>query len=154
MFKALGIDPLKIHIREGLAILNGTSAMTGIGGINVIMAHRLVVWSVLLSLVINEMTEAYNDSFSAELNNVKLHNGQATVAEWMRAFGAKSKLLRKREEYLYDKKIPNGIMDDKVQENYSLRCVPQILGNLAHRDARLGLPDGACVPKNMRSHTR
>lgn len=128
VYKALKLQPLQIHIREGLSILNGTSAMTGIGGINVIMAKRLVLWSMLLSLMINEMMEAYNDSFSAELNNVKLHAGQVTIAECMRVLGAGSKLLRKRDEHLYDKKITEHIIDDKVQEYYSLRCVPQILG--------------------------
>jgi histidine ammonia-lyase len=128
VYSALKLEPLQIYIREGLSILNGTSAMTGIGGINVIMAQRLVLWSLLLSLMINEMMEAYNDSFSAELNNVKLHHGQAKIAAWMRALGAGSKLLRKRDEHLYDKKITEDIIDDKVQEYYSLRCVPQILG--------------------------
>jgi histidine ammonia-lyase len=128
VYKALKIEPLHIHIREGLSILNGTSAMTGIGGVNVIMAQRLVLWSTLLSLMINEMMEAYNDSFSAELNNVKLHNGQVQIASWMRTLGKGSKLLRKRHEHLYDKKITEDIIDDKVQEYYSLRCVPQILG--------------------------
>jgi histidine ammonia-lyase len=128
VYKALKLEPMDIHIREGLAILNGTSAMTGIGGINVIMARRLVLWSLLLSLMINEMMEAYNDSFSAELNDVKLHNGQSKIAEWMRTLGAKSKLLRKRDEHLYDKQITEEVIDDKVQEHYSLRCVPQVLG--------------------------
>ena len=128
VYKALEVAPLQIHIREGLSILNGTSAMTGIGGINVIMGQRLVLWSLLLSLVINEMMEAYNDSFSAELNNVKLHNGQVKIAEWMRKLGAGSKLLRRRDEHLYDKTITEDVINDKVQEYYSLRCVPQILG--------------------------
>src|SRR5206468_498055 len=109
-------------------ILNGTSAMTGIAGINVIMAKRLVLWSLLLSLAINEMMEAFNDSFSAELNDVKLHSGQSRIAGWMRTLGAKSKLLRRRDEHLYDKQITEHVIDDKVQEYYSLRCVPQILG--------------------------
>jgi histidine ammonia-lyase len=128
VFKALKLEPMRIHIREGISLLNGTSAMTGIGGINVIMAKRLVLWSLLLSLVINEMMEAYDDPFSAELNNVKLHAGQQTIAGLMRSLGGDSKLLRKRSDHLYNKKITEEIIDDKVQEYYSLRCVPQILG--------------------------
>jgi len=128
VYKKLKLKPLDIHIREGLAILNGTSAMNGIGGVNVIMAHRLVIWSTLLSLMINEMMEAYDDHFSIELNSVKRHNGQQRIAEWMRSLGDKSKLLRKRHEHLYDKKVTEDVLVDKVQEYYSLRCVPQILG--------------------------
>lgn len=128
IYKKLGLQPLAIHIREGLSILNGTSAMTGIGGINVIMAHRLVLWSTLLSLMVNEMMEAFDDHFSAELNGVKKHKGQNQIAEWMRIMGKKSRLLRKRDEHLYERKITDDVLEDKVQEYYSLRCVPQILG--------------------------
>jgi histidine ammonia-lyase len=128
VYRKLGLKPLQIHIREGLSILNGTSAMTGIGGINVILAHRLVVWSLLLSLMINELMEAYDDHFSTELNQVKHHRGQNQIAAWMRTFGNKSRLLRKRHEYLYNKKVTDDVLTDKVQEYYSLRCVPQILG--------------------------
>jgi histidine ammonia-lyase len=128
VYKKLGLKPLQIHIREGLSILNGTSAMTGIGGVNVVMAHRLVIWSLLLSLMINEMMEAYDDHFSVELNQVKQHRGQRQIAAWMRTFGDRSKLLRKRHEHLYDKKVTEEVLTDKVQEYYSLRCVPQILG--------------------------
>ncbi|OSZ82594.1 histidine ammonia-lyase [Chitinophagaceae bacterium IBVUCB1] len=128
VYKELGLQPMQIHIREGLGMLNGTSAMTGIGGVNVVMAHRLVVWSMLLSLMVNEMMEAYDDHFSAELNNVKQHKGQRAVAEWMRILGKDSKLMRKRHEHLYDKKVTVDVIEDKVQEYYSLRCVPQILG--------------------------
>lgn len=128
VYKKLGLKPLGIHIREGLAILNGTGSMTGIGGVNVIMAHRLVVWSTLLSLMINEMMEAYDDHFSEELNIVKRHNGQRQIAAWLRELGDNSRLLRKRHEHLYDKKVTEQVIEDKVQEYYSLRCVPQILG--------------------------
>ena len=55
IFERLGIEPLKIHIREGLAILNGTSAMTGIGLVNVWQARKLLDWSVLFSAMINEI---------------------------------------------------------------------------------------------------
>lgn len=128
VYKELGLQPLQIDGREGLALMNGTSSMTGIGGINVIRAHRLVVWSMLLSLMVNEMMEAYDDHFSAELNNVKMHHGQRAVAEWMRILGDDSGLMRKRHEHLYDKKVTETVVEDKVQEYYSLRCVPQILG--------------------------
>lgn len=128
VYEKLNLKPLDINGREGLALMNGTSSMTGIGGINVIRGHRLVMWSMLLSLMVNEMMEAYDDHFSAELNNVKKHHGQQAVAEWMRILGADSGLMRKRHEHLYDKKVTETVVEDKVQEYYSLRCVPQILG--------------------------
>jgi histidine ammonia-lyase len=128
VFETLQISPLKIHIREGLGMLNGTSAMTGIGAINVLHARKLMTGQILFSLMVNEIMEAYDDHFSEELNRVKLHTGQQTVAAAMRAISRKSGLLRKRHEHLYEKKVTESVLEDKVQEYYSLRCVPQILG--------------------------
>lgn len=128
VYKATGLAPMKIHIREGLGMLNGTSSMTGIGSINVLHARKLMTGQILFSLMVNEIMEAYDDHFSEELNGVKLHKGQQTVAAAMRAISKKSQLLRKRHEHLYDKKVTESVLEDKVQEYYSLRCVPQILG--------------------------
>jgi len=128
VFETLNLKPLQIHIREGLALLNGTSSMTGIGAINVVHARKLLTGQILFSLMVNEIMEAYDDHFSEELNAVKLHRGQQTVAKAMRAISHKSQLLRKRHEHLYEKKVTESVLEDKVQEYYSLRCVPQILG--------------------------
>lgn len=126
-----GLTPIEMHLREGLALINGTAAMTGIGLINLTYARRLLRWSVLLSAMLNEIAEAYEDHFSAALNGAKLHKGQNQVAEWMRTILGDSQLIRKRAEHLYFKPIPEGKSDDKIQEYYSLRCIPQILGPVA-----------------------
>lgn len=128
VYKTLGLEPFKVHLREGLALLNGTSAMTGIGGINVLHARKLLTGQILFSLMVNEVMEAYDDHFSEELNNVKLHTGQRLVSKAMRAITSKSGLMRKRYEHLYNKQVTEHVLEDKVQEYYSLRCVPQILG--------------------------
>ncbi len=128
VYAKTGLKPMKIHIREGLGMLNGTSSMTGIGAINVLHARKLMTGQILFSLMVNEIMEAYDDHFSEELNAVKLHKGQQIVAKAMRAISSKSQLLRKRHEHLYDKKVTETVLQDKVQEYYSLRCVPQILG--------------------------
>ena len=128
VYQTLNLKPLDIHIREGLGLLNGTSAMTGIGAINVLHARKLMTGQILFSLMVNEIMEAYDDHFSEELNAVKRHPGQRMVAMAMRAISKKSGLLRKRHEHLYDKKVTDEVIEDKVQEYYSLRCVPQILG--------------------------
>ena len=129
VFKKEKIEPVEIHQREGIALLNGTSAMTGIGVVNLIYAKKLINWSVLISTCINELVEAFDDHFSAELNSVKLHHGQRHIAEAMCSIVKDSKLIRKRTDHLYQgSKIEVDIVEEKVQEYYSLRCVPQILG--------------------------
>lgn len=127
VFARLGITPIKIHLREGLAVLNGTSAMTGIGLVNVLDAKRLLHWSTVMSAMINEVVEAFDDHFSAELNAVKKHVGQNEIARQMRTVLAGSKMIRHRPDHLY-KELEEDIFKDKVQEYYSLRCVPQVLG--------------------------
>ncbi len=132
IFKEKGIEPLKIRIREGLALINGTSVMTGIGLINVMHAENLLTWSVLASSMINEIVETYGDHYSPELNSVKLHPGQKKIADLMRENLLDSKLIKRREDVLFRSNADNledsKILSDKVQEYYSLRCVPQILG--------------------------
>lgn len=129
VFKKLKINPLKIQIREGLAILNGTSAMTGIGLLNIIQAQKLLEWSVMLSAMINEVVEAFDDHYSYELNIVKHHVGQNKVAAMLRDILKDSKMIRNRSEHLYNPdKLNQEVFEDKVQEYYSLRCVTQVLG--------------------------
>ncbi|MFV8282130.1 HAL/PAL/TAL family ammonia-lyase [Christiangramia marina] len=129
VFRQKNIRPAKITIREGLAIMNGTSAMTGLGLVNIVHAKRLLDWSVFCSSVINEIVKAYDDHLAEELNRAKLHKGQQQIAELMRNHLKDSGLTRSRKEELYNTDHANTEMfKEKVQEYYSLRCVPQVLG--------------------------
>lgn len=123
-----GLKPMDIYLREGLALINGTSVMTGIGMVNAILSKRLFQWSLLCSGMMNEIVNAYDDHLSATLNEAKLHSGQRLVSETLRQNLVDSKLIRKREEHLYNGKVQESIFKDKLQEYYSIRCVPQILG--------------------------
>jgi histidine ammonia-lyase len=78
--------------------------------------------------MINEIVDSYDDSFSDELNSKKRHKGQSQVAGMMRKALKGSKLIKKREEHLYEKVVNDPVLKNKVQEYYSIRCVPQILG--------------------------
>ena len=129
VFKECKLSPLSIRLREGLAILNGTSAMTGIGMVNLIQAKNLLDWAVILSAMTNEVVSAFDDHFSAELNEVKKHPGQNKIAALMRYILADSKMIRKRSDHLYNAaSIEQDVFEDKVQEYYSLRCITQVLG--------------------------
>jgi len=128
VFTIENLQPIEVEIREGLALMNGTSVMTGIGVVNVHHANKLLDWSLKCACAINEIVQAYDDHFSAELNNTKRHKGQQEVAERMRTNLADSSLIRKREDHLYSGENTEEVFKEKVQEYYSLRCVPQILG--------------------------
>ncbi|HEX7757700.1 MAG TPA: aromatic amino acid ammonia-lyase [Niabella sp.] len=128
-FKKAGLTPLKVQIREGLALINGTSAMTGAGLLNLTQAQQLLNWAVMLSAMTNEIMEVYDDHYSHELNVVKHHSGQQYIARLMRSILEGSQLIRSRSEHLYNpENIQHDVFEDKVQEYYSLRCITQVLG--------------------------
>lgn len=121
------LKPLEMHVREGLAVTNGTAVMTGIGLVNLVYAKKLLDWSMMSSVMMNEIASSYDDFMSETLNTLKHHKGQIRVAEMLRAISNDSKSLRSREAELY-RKHDTEIFEHKVQPYYSLRCIPQILG--------------------------
>ncbi len=124
-----GIEPLHIHIREGLALTNGTSFMTGIGVVNQIRAERLLERAVLAAVWLNEVAGSFDDFMSAPLNECRRHRGQQTVAADMRVMAEGSHCFRQREHELYDSgHSGERTFAHKVQPYYSLRCIPQIYG--------------------------
>jgi histidine ammonia-lyase len=117
--RSLDLTPLRPTLREGLALINGTAAMTGVALRVVLDARRLFDWSLALSALLQEVVASPPDPFSAELNAAKRHPGQSAVAARMRALLAGSRRLRAGHE-------PDNARP--LQEHYSLRCVPQIAG--------------------------
>lgn len=122
-----GLAPLEMHIREGLAVTNGTAVMTGIGTVNYLQAERLLGWEILCSVLMNEIASSYDDFMSDVLNSLKHHPGQIRIAELMRSLSEGSKMLKNRQVELYHKSEEH-VFKQKVQPYYSLRCIPQILG--------------------------
>ena len=129
-----GLQPIGIHIREGLSCTNGTSVMTGISAVNQLHAENLLQWATLAAVWMNEIAGSYDDLMSAPLNEYRRHAGQIEIAKRMREWSKGSKRLQKRENMLYDgerlkaKGERDGVFTEKVQAYYSLRCAPQILG--------------------------
>lgn len=127
VFAELGLQPLQIYVREGLAVTNGTAVMTGIGLVNLFNAKRLLDFSIKSSVMMNEIASSYDDLMSETLNGVKHHKGQQIIAAKMREIAAGSKMLLNREEELYHRSEVETF-EHKVQPYYSLRCIPQVLG--------------------------
>ncbi len=98
--KAVNVSPIEIHLREGLALINGTSAMTGIGLDTLFHAKNLLRWTILASCLMQEIEESYDDSFSIELNRTKRHTGQQRIAWLMTGILRDSKRIRHRHHHL------------------------------------------------------
>ena len=126
-----GLAPMRIHIREGLSITNGTSVMTGIGLVNQFHAERLLDWATLASVMMNEIAASYDDFMAEGLNECRRHEGQQVIARRMRALAEGGSRMLRREHDLYggiSSEVKTFDSRRKVQAYYSLRCAPQILG--------------------------
>lgn len=126
-----GLQPMQIHIREGLSCTNGTSVMTGISAVNQLDAENLLRLATIAAVWMNEVAGSYDDLMAAPLNECRRHEGQIHIAEQMRRLSEGSRRLQKRENKLYvhsDQVQSTKVFKDKVQAYYSLRCAPQILG--------------------------
>lgn len=128
VFQEKNLSPLKMHLREGLALINGTSAMTGIGLTNIVYAKRILHWSLILCGFMNEITSAYDDHHASALNGAKKHESQNQIAKYLRKILSDSKCTKERYEDLSKNGNQNGVLKNKLQEFYSIRCAPQILG--------------------------
>lgn len=128
VLKECGLQPMQIHIREGLSVTNGTSVMTGIGMVNQIRAEQLLDYATLAAVWMNEIASSYDDLMAEPLNACKRHEGQRVIAARMRELAAGSQCLAKREHELYNGAHDEHTFEHKVQAYYSLRCTPQILG--------------------------
>lgn len=131
VLKENGLEPIKMYIREGLCITNGTSVMSGIAAVNLIQVCNLMHYNIIASCMMNEIASSYDDFLSEELNSAKHHDGQIYVAQWMRDILRGSGCVKSREHELYDgghNDVKEFDSKNKVQPYYSLRCIPQVIG--------------------------
>lgn len=126
VLKSVGVAPYKLKPKEGLALVNGTTAMAGMALVNLNAARFITELACLstswLCLALKGRTEAFNTLVNAR---AKSHPGQARVA------GTIMGLLR-AESYQHKPldqiAIKASQTEEAVQDKYSLRCTPQVLG--------------------------
>ena len=131
LLKKLKIKPHELQPKEGLSLINGTSMMTGIGALNVHHAERVLALAMRLGAMGLELVHAFCDAFSEELHAARPHPGQVQVAARLREILSSSRLLQERQDLqkriMLQKRDVKEISDG-VQDVYSFRCLPQILG--------------------------
>lgn len=129
IFQKLGFKPLEIQIREGLAIMNGTSCMTGIGLLNILNAKRLLYWSITAAVMINELVESFDDHFSAPLNNAKAHKGQKEIASIMSELLADSQLVKKTRKSFIHRQRRNCFRGKSTRILFHSLCTTNLRAN-------------------------
>ncbi len=111
-----GLQPIKLEAKEGLALINGTQIMTAVGSLAVHDAETLLFTSIASGALTFEALRGIQDTFDERIQEVRCHSGQKYVAEIFR------KILR-------DSKITGkDAKRERVQDAYSLRTIPQVLG--------------------------
>jgi histidine ammonia-lyase len=113
----VGLAPIRLEPKEGLALLNGTQQMTAIGALLVVDAARLLATASVVAAMSTEALLGTDVAFSAAYHAARPHPGQARVAAELRALLLGSELQRAHHGEPH-----------KVQDPYSVRCVPQVHG--------------------------
>ena len=120
--KRAGIQPLQLEVKEGLALLNGTQAMGAVGALALHRAERVTHLADVAGAMSLEGLKGTPVAFDERIHAARPHAGQVAVAAHLRKLLADSEI---RESHLEN--------DPRVQDAYSLRCIPQVHG--AVRDA-------------------
>lgn len=119
----LGLPPLRLRPKEGLAMVNGTSVMTGIAANCVYDAQILLALAMGMHGLAIQGLVGTNQSFHPFIHNLKPHPGQKWAADHMLKLLADSKLVRDELDGHHDYRE-----GDLIQDRYSLRCLPQYMG--------------------------
>ncbi|MSP92241.1 MAG: histidine ammonia-lyase [Myxococcales bacterium] len=128
-----GLQPLRLAAKEGLSLINGTQAMTAIGALALERAWRLVRCADVTGALSVEALLGSVRAFDPRIQALRAHPGQAATAANLRALCQASPLIDSHA----------GPDCKKVQDPYSLRCMPQVHG--ATRDALSHFDRVLCV---------
>jgi len=115
--RAAGLKPLQLAAKEGLALLNGTQAMTAVGALTVVHARRLAQIADLAGAMSLEALMGTPVAFDPRIHQARPHLGQIASAANLTAILADSEI---RQSHIAN--------DPRVQDAYCLRCMPQVHG--------------------------
>ncbi len=136
--RAAGLQPVTLLAKEGLALLNGTQAMHAVGGLALLQARRLTRVADVAGAMSLEALKGTPVAFDERIHQARPHPAQIAVAAHLLA------LLRESE--IRASHIKN---DPRVQDAYSLRCMPQVhgavRGALAHCEEILAIESGSAT---------
>lgn len=112
-----GITPLQLQAKEGLALLNGTQAMAAVGGLALARAQRLLRLADASGAMTLEALLGTPVPFDSRIHAARPHEGQVAVASHLSSLMEGSEI---RDSHFEG--------DERVQDAYSLRCMPQVHG--------------------------
>jgi len=131
-FKQARLKPLTLGFKEGIALINGTAAMTAMAAFALFGAKKLLRLACVNAAFSIEIFGGIDDAFDEDLHTVKPHPGQIAVASVIRDLykGSRNITLRSDMHDIIRKQQTEGLVYEtsiNVQDVYSIRCTPQIL---------------------------
>ena len=114
---AAGIAPVVLGPKEGLALLNGTQVSTALALAGLFALEKIFAGALVTGAMSTDAARGSDGPFDARIQAVRGHRGQHNVACHLRGLLAGSAI---RESHRHG--------DDRVQDPYSLRCQPQVMG--------------------------
>jgi histidine ammonia-lyase len=114
---ALGLAPLVLEAKEGLALINGTHLMSALGSLALRDMDRLLDWALVAAAMGIDACRASHTFLDPRLHEVRRQQGQQQVAARLRALLQGSTIVEAHREN-----------DPRVQDPYCLRAMPQVLG--------------------------
>src|SRR5881296_375482 len=112
-----GLKPVELQAKEGLALLNGTQAMHAVGGLALLRAKLLSRVADVAGAMSLEALKGTPAAFDLRVQDARPHPGQKAVAKHLLSLLEGSEI---RQSHLKN--------DPRVQDAYSLRCMPQVHG--------------------------
>jgi len=112
-----GLTPLQLAAKEGLALLNGTQAMTAVGALAVARGLRIAKLADVAGAMALEALMGTPSAFDARIHAVRPHKGQIAAAAHLMRLMEGSQIREAHREH-----------DSRVQDAYCLRCMPQVHG--------------------------
>jgi len=136
LYRQLQRQPMRLSFKEGIALMNGTSAMTALAAFAIFGAKKLLNLSCVNGAFALEIFGGIDDAFDEDLHRVKPHPGQLHVAEVIRHLyqGSGNITLRSEmHELIRNQKSAGPVFETSinVQDVYSVRCTPQVLAPVA-----------------------
>jgi tyrosine ammonia-lyase len=131
VLRAHGLPPLDLAAKEGLALVNGTAAMTGIAVRNAERSRRAVELSLRLNLLYAELLNGKREAYTLPIARLRPHPGQLWAARVLDRLAESSARLEPVNDHAtIAEAAPGGVAPDQpiLQDAYSIRCAPQILG--------------------------
>ncbi len=114
--KLAGLEPVELKAKEGLALVNGTQIMTAIGALTLHDAKRLLKAAQIAGGMSLEALKGTDAVFDSRIHRVRPHEGQIRCAKNLRKITSNSKIIESHKDC------------EKVQDPYTLRCMPQVYG--------------------------